>query len=204
MRKCFLFLLAVISFYSCTDKQIASTSNQSEQTQKQQTEGNQSLISVIDSKISKAKINDEAILILNGIEIDKEELEWLNQLQLKDFTDVTAVNKEAAIKIYGDKGRNGAIIITPFTDELLYMKYYSDLKNEVVINTIEEYNKKGLINKNPLLVINGVPLRGEEIANKINALEQNDISKIALLKKQTAYSIYGIRAMNGVLLIDTQ
>lgn len=202
MKKDLLVLLLVGSFYSCTNKQIASTSNQSEQSQNRETEN--SLIGAVNREISKANINDQAILILNGLEIDREELKLLNQLKPEDFIDITGVNKSTATKIYGEKGSNGAVIITPFTDELLGIKYYSELNNELVVNTINELNSQGLINKNPILVVNGVPLRGEDIGNTVNSLGQEDISKISLLKKQTAYSIYGIRAMNGVILIDAK
>lgn len=202
MKRNLLFLLLIGSLYSCTNKQILSTSNQSTQSQNQLKASEDSLIGVVNREANKAALNDQAILILNGIEIEREELELLNKFKLEDFTNVTAVNKEAATKIYGQKGSNGAVIITSFTDALLSIKYYTDLKNEAVVKAIEEYNNQGLINKNPILVVNGVPLRGEEISNRINALGQNDISEINLLKKHTAYSIYGIRAINGVLLID--
>lgn len=204
MKKNLLFLFLIGSLYSCTNKQVANSTNQIITTQTQQKVGEESLIDIVNSEISKIGISDRAILILNGIKIDKEELELLNQFKLQDFTDITAVNKNAATKIYGQEGIDGAVIITSFTDELLGTKYYSDLKNKTVVNTISELNSQGLINRNPILVVNGVPLRGEDIAHTINSLSQNDIEKINLLKKQTAYSIYGIRAINGVLLIDTK
>jgi hypothetical protein len=197
MKKVLIQLLLISFLYSCTNKQISNIGTQLSQNQPRE-----SLIGKINKEISRTKINDQAIYILNGVEFDKNELEYLNQLPLEDFIDVIALNKDVATKIYGQKGSNGAVVLTSFTDELLDIDYYSALDNETVVNAISKFNSQGLINKNPILVINGIPLRGEDIASKINALEQNNISEISLLKKQTAYSIYGIRAMNGVLLID--
>jgi hypothetical protein len=125
-------------------------------------------------------------------------------LKVSDFIDIKALNKDTASKMYNEQGEKGAVLIIPFKDELLGADYYEGLTNKIVVKAISDYESQGLININPILVINGVPLRGEEIVNRINALGENNISKIHLLKKQSAYGIYGIRAMNGVLLIDIQ
>jgi TonB-linked SusC/RagA family outer membrane protein len=71
---------------------------------------------------------------------------------------------------------------------------------------------------NPLFVIDGVPLSGEEVTpgsmngslgdsppkNPLNFLNPNDIASIDVLKDASATAIYGSRGANGVVLITTK
>ncbi|MHC2990511.1 hypothetical protein OB13_02535 [Pontibacter sp. HJ8] len=204
MKKSILFSLIIILLSSCAKKQIANSSGQANQSQSQLEKNNENLIGRISQETAKVGIDDNALLVFDGKVIDKAELKLLNELKVTDFVEIKALSKDIAVRMYNEQGEKGAVIIIPFKDELLDTGYYEGLTNEIVVKAISEYESQGLINKNPILIINGVPLLGDEIINRINALGENDISKINLLKKQTAYSIYGIRAMNGVLLIDTQ
>ncbi|NRD21605.1 SusC/RagA family TonB-linked outer membrane protein [Winogradskyella litoriviva] len=53
-------------------------------------------------------------------------------------------------------------------------------------------------NRDPLYVVDGVPYGGQ-----INAINQNDIKSLIILKDAAATSIYGSRGANGVVLITT-
>lgn len=53
-------------------------------------------------------------------------------------------------------------------------------------------------NRSPLYVVDGVPYGGQ-----INAINQNDIKSLVILKDAAATSIYGSRGANGVVLITT-
>ena len=71
---------------------------------------------------------------------------------------------------------------------------------------------------NPLFVVDGVPLAGEDIMsggqdigrgtssarNPLNFLNPNDIQSIDILKDASATAIYGSRGANGVVLITTK
>ncbi|TVZ52909.1 SusC/RagA family TonB-linked outer membrane protein [Dokdonia sp. Hel_I_53] len=73
-------------------------------------------------------------------------------------------------------------------------------------------------NNNPLFVVDGVPLGGGETTsggadigfggssakNPLNFLNPNDIESISVLKDASATAIYGSRAANGVVLIQTK
>jgi TonB-dependent starch-binding outer membrane protein SusC len=73
-------------------------------------------------------------------------------------------------------------------------------------------------NNNPLFVIDGVPLAGDDVSgggidagfgtgapkNPLNYLNPNDIEKIDILKDASATAIYGARGANGVVLITTK
>jgi len=59
----------------------------------------------------------------------------------------------------------------------------------------------------PLYVIDGVPLDGGDVSgmrNPLNTINPNDIKSISILKDASATAIYGSRASNGVVLIETK
>ena len=60
----------------------------------------------------------------------------------------------------------------------------------------------GTINNNqPLYVIDGIPVFGD---NALNSISSNDIQSIEVLKDAAATAIYGARAANGVVIVTTK
>lgn len=73
-------------------------------------------------------------------------------------------------------------------------------------------------NNNPLFVVDGVPLSGNDVSaglpdiglgttsakNPLNFLNPNDIASIDILKDASATAIYGSRGANGVVIITTK
>lgn len=59
----------------------------------------------------------------------------------------------------------------------------------------------------PLFVVDGVPLDGSGVSgmrNPLNTINPNDIESINILKDASATAIYGSRASNGVIIINTK
>lgn len=59
----------------------------------------------------------------------------------------------------------------------------------------------------PLIVIDGVPLSGNNIygaSNPLSTINPNDIASFSVLKDAAATAIYGSRASNGVIMITTK
>jgi TonB-linked SusC/RagA family outer membrane protein len=59
----------------------------------------------------------------------------------------------------------------------------------------------------PLIVIDGLPLSGNNIygaSNSLSLINPNDIASFTILKDAAATAIYGSRASNGVILITTR
>ncbi|WP_276480849.1 SusC/RagA family TonB-linked outer membrane protein [Paraflavitalea pollutisoli] len=59
----------------------------------------------------------------------------------------------------------------------------------------------------PLIVVDGVPLSGNNIygaSNSLSLINPNDIATFTVLKDAAATAIYGSRASNGVILITTK
>ena len=74
-----------------------------------------------------------------------------------------------------------------------------------LIETINEYSKKGKISKKPIIVVDGVPNRFDhELKEKRIDLSKNDIKKIESLKKDVGIRIYGDYAKGGVLILTTK
>ncbi|HET8737475.1 MAG TPA: SusC/RagA family TonB-linked outer membrane protein, partial [Pricia sp.] len=73
-------------------------------------------------------------------------------------------------------------------------------------------------NNNPLFVVDGIPLSGEDTSaggsdlgvgtssprNPLNFLNPNDIASVSILKDASATAIYGSRGANGVVIITTK
>ncbi len=187
MKKTTILVIIIFAFNSCSPKLIPN--NKSEN----------SLLGKINQQIESKTISREALIYFNGMPISKEELLGLNIFELKDFTDIIFLNKKEAKNKFGAKGKKGAVEIKSFLDPKLDSKYYKSIENKDYLSLIEKLIKEGSINKNPLLVVSGKPLRGEEISKTINNMK---IEKVNVLKKAVAYQIYGIRGMNGVILIN--
>lgn len=62
-------------------------------------------------------------------------------------------------------------------------------------------------NNDPLIVIDGIPVDGNQVAgsaNFLNTINPNDIESISVLKDASATALYGSRASNGVIIITTK
>ena len=62
-------------------------------------------------------------------------------------------------------------------------------------------------NNNPLIVIDGVPLSGNDIdgvSNPLSLINPDDVASITVLKDAASAAIYGSRASSGVILITTK
>lgn len=63
------------------------------------------------------------------------------------------------------------------------------------------------INSSPLLVIDGVPRFGTNTSDgetRLSDLNPDDIESITVLKDAAAAAVYGSRAANGVILVQTK
>src|SRR5439155_358562 len=59
----------------------------------------------------------------------------------------------------------------------------------------------------PLIVIDGLPVEGNDIKdakNLLNTINPNDIESISILKDASATALYGSRASNGIIIITTK
>mgnify|MGYP005990849061 CR=1 FL=1 len=187
MNRITLLVIIALFFNSCSPKLIPNEKTES------------SLIGKINKQIENKTISKEALIYLNEKKISYQSLVELNIFDTKDFPKISYLNKKEGKKEFGKNGKNGVIKMESFLDPLLNYEFYKEINNKEVLEFIEKSTNEGIINKNPLLVVSGKPLRGKEIVNTINELS---IEKMTLMKQVISYRVYGIRAINGVILID--
>ena len=163
-----------------------------------------SILEEYDLKIQNKVITPTPLFILDGKEISYETFIILNSIKRKEILKLEFLTYSEAKLEFNDKAINGVVRITPYKDDLLNFSYYKDMNNDLITERINSLIEEGKINYYPILVFNGIPLRGDEIKTKINQTSIDSIVSINLLKQDVAYKIYGIRAINGVLIVTTK
>lgn len=156
--------------------------------------------SIVDTGAIKADLKQELIVI------DGHPVHWL---QIKDLNpnDIKAINmlKGEKASEFGFAGKNGVVLIqTKFaasqpTSTILPSPATDDLVSVVGTNGAI-VNSNG---KNPLYVINGIPIKKNE-SNPVQNINPNDIERIEILKNKSAISLYGKEGEDGVVFITTK
>ena len=124
------------------------------------------------------------MIILDGLEIANEQMKDLSPELIES---VTVLKDKASTEIYGDKGKNGVVIIQ------------SKVKKTPVKPAFEE--QLGLNTKTePLYIKDGTPISKEEFGK----MNPNEIESLSVLKNQSATAVYGEKGKNGVILITSK
>tara|TARA_R110002012_G_scaffold51138_1_gene132140 strand:+ start:17282 stop:19084 length:1803 start_codon:yes stop_codon:yes gene_type:complete len=122
----------------------------------------------------KAK-DSKALIILNDKEITLKEM---NQIDTNTIIKTDVITDKNLLKEYGDKGKNGVIIIS--TGE-------TDTKLMEIPETV-------------LIIINGV----ESTKNDMQAINPNNIENVNVLKPEMAKSLYGEKGKGGAIIVTTK
>ncbi len=166
--------------------------------------------------------------------VDGKECESIGKVNNDDIESMSVLKGKNATILYGDKGKNGVILITTkkaaqvklgkalvIVDGKVHDGDMSDfdensiesvdvLKNESATRLFGEKAKDGAIiittknkisldGKSPLLIVDG-----EKLDGNINDIDPNDIQSITVLKDEQAMTIYGEKAKDGVIIINTK
>ena len=150
----------------------------------------------------------DPIYIINGKELTKEEIKEISPDQIESVSVLKGENAEAK---YGEKGKNGVVIIQKKKNSEVIV----DLDNNE--NEIDEINEDEIIivreDKNPSnFIIAGtgkknkplIIIDGKETKDKIDDLDRDDIKSINVLKGDSANKKYGKKGINGVIEIITK
>lgn len=164
-------------------------------------------------------------VLLNGttaLTIQMEaDLAQLDEVVLVGYGGVKSKDLTGAVKVIGAEDFNGGVNNSP--GQLLQGKIAgvnvttaSGEPGSAVDINIRGVNSIGG-SSNPLFVVDGVPLDGGEAGaasapglgatrprSPLNFLNPQDIESITILKDASATAIYGTRASNGVVLIETK
>ncbi len=128
------------------------------------------------------------LFLLDGVEIDKYAMDALNK---KEIAHTWRMYGEKAIKAYGEKAKNGVVLMTS------KKKQNKDLeKNKLEI--AENANKSSFTSNPPLILFDGVEID----ENRLKILEKTDgIGSICILKNR---NVYGEKGKNGVIIYTSK
>jgi TonB-dependent SusC/RagA subfamily outer membrane receptor len=137
----------------------------------------------------------------------------VNDVKAEDIESVSILNDEKAVELYGEEGKNGVIMIETkakkTADEVVVVGYGSMKKGELsnMDNILvrrgeraEAVRIKGLSGDQQPYVI----LDGEEYTGSMEDLDPDKIQSISVLKDHTAEELYGDKAKNGVIIIESK
>lgn len=149
-----------------------------------------SIASTISGLESNVDLSKYLILIGNKIST----IEEVKKLKGSGNYVFGIVEGEQAVKMHGEKAKNGVVAITTVGDEVLY----NDNTSEVVIG-MEQQDALGLP-ENMLIIIDGK----ESSKADMNRLNPDNIDSIDILKDKKYIAKYGAKAKEGVIIIKTR
>ncbi|GGK46432.1 MULTISPECIES: M56 family metallopeptidase [Flavobacteriaceae] len=154
--------------------------------------------------------NEKPIVYVDGELSDNNALESTNPNSIKS---VSVLKGEAAMEQYGEKGKNGLILITTKENKksvnLLNSDKEIDASENVYIIKSDEKGKKDKIIKSqnfikfssteeqPLYILNEKEITSKEM----EGIDPNTIKAINVLKDEAAVEKYGDKGKNGVIII---
>lgn len=140
------------------------------------------------------------LMILDGVEIS--DIENISPESIESFS---VLKDKSAIDGYGDKGKNGVVIVETKKGTQNNVKTTSKLAvvhTKDSINNFHYFFRKDVSSfsndKAPLILVDG-----EKIAD-INTLDVNTIESLSIFKDKPAIEKYGDEGKNGVILVTTK
>jgi hypothetical protein len=127
------------------------------------------------------------LTIIDGKETDETELSKLKADAIHSFR---IYKDAAAVKKYGEKGKNGVIVI-------------ETKGNEDVSESESEQNQEmetipfAIVKPEPLIFIDGK----ESDETELSKLKRDDIESVGIFKEKSATELYGEKGKNGVIVI---
>ena len=136
-------------------------------------------------KDSAAKFPGNALFVVDG-EIKSNSADFLRD-SIVDPSKIYAIDilkGEQALKFYGEKGKNGVVVIS--TKDFMYghKVIHFDVPRDAA--------------RQPLYIVDGVVMSDSDALSKI---KPEDIESISVIKYEAARAIYGEKAKNGAILI---
>ena len=154
--------------------------------------GKDGVILITLKKENKNDRKNSNLIILDGKEISQHEMDAISPIRIKS---VEVLKDKVATEIYGEKGKDGVILITSFknTDKEKITVVESDYQQK---NTISISNNGA----RPLYILDG-----KEISKKeMEAIDPSTFGHIEILKDASATKKYGKKGENGVVIITSK
>lgn len=166
------------------------------------------LLSNIDSLARTIADNvKNPLIIVDGKRVSPENFKQLNPKQI----DLVTVFKEtSSVSIYGDDGRDGAVVVTLKEPDIVKAESIeaTEIEQEAFALSdgdtkpivISKLSSSGLMKDNPLIVVNGKVVTQEEFKN----ITPDKIESVTVLQDAAATALWGSRGANGVVEVKTK
>lgn len=158
--------------------------------------------------IIRGKSSDKKPLII----LDGKEISDMKDISPEDIESVSILKDKSATEIYGDKGKDGVIIVTgkksgTSNTGTSNATTVTNISNILVGKKAKDNTLSGKVNnflnipadKKPIIFVDG-----EKISEEINTIDTNIIESINIFKDKSATEKYGDEGKNGVILITTK
>jgi len=185
----------------------------------------QGTVTNTDGTYNLSNIPDNSILVFSFVGMRTQEIQYTGQSSINVTMTTDAIGLEEVVAIgYGTRKKSDLTGAVAQIDEKT-IKEGATMTPEMALQgrmagvfvssqgtnpnarpTIRIRGVSTLGNNDPLFVIDGVPITefGAENQNPFTLINSNDIESISVLKDASATAIYGVRASNGVILIQTK
>lgn len=151
----------------------------------------------IDLNKSTLKLESIALYIIDGKESSDKDFKSINHDHIES---INVLKGEAATTKYGDKGKNGVVVIATKNDkEDIKFTRFRKVSNSN--ENIKNGNKIEINNdQHPLVILDGKEFPHE----KIESINPDNIEAINVLKDESATKKYGDKGKNGVIEITSK
>lgn len=126
--------------------------------------------------VSNDSIQRKLLYIVNG-----KELAGTPDIDPQIIESISVLKDKSATDVYGEKGKNGVVLIT--------------LKKTEVQASVRSEDNTSLAEPKPLYVVDGV-----EVAD-VSGIDPQTIESVTVSKDKSAIEVYGEKAKNGVFII---
>jgi len=143
-------------------------------------------VSTVTSKVGDSL---NVLVFVDGVEKD---MDVIKKMDSKDIAEIRVLKHEKAIEQYGDKAKNGVIIVSTKVINTNGDKNMNSNAN-IVINMKEGMDKA-------LYVVDGI----KQKSGDLNEIDPKTIATVDVLKGEAATRLYGEDAKHGVVIISTK
>jgi hypothetical protein len=89
-------------------------------------DGKEFILGITEKALLEKMVQPNPLIVIDAISLDNEEIkrEQYSILYKEDIETINVLDGVKAIPIYGDKGKNGLILVTRKTEKQKYLKHY--------------------------------------------------------------------------------
>ena len=156
--------------------------------------------------IVKLKDSDNPLIIIDGKESPKSRLDNLNHSNIES---INVFKGDTATKAYGNKGKNGVMLVTTKKQNKSPWKVSAERNNVIYAtkDTIYVNEKPNVLKKlandfekQPLYILDGKEITKKEL----DLLDEQTINAVSITKGEHAIRQYGEKGKNGVIIIKSR